>query len=67
MGAGQRLFDQALAFCREKGYRRVFLWTVSAQKAARQLYAARGFTITETGENSEWGVPVLEERWDLAL
>lgn len=67
LGAGQRLFDQALAFCREKGYRRVFLWTVSAQKAARQLYAARGFTITETGENSEWGVPVLEERWDLAL
>ena len=67
LGAGQKLFDKALDFCRERGYHRAFLWTVSAQEAARRLYAAKGFKITETGENSEWGVPVLEERWDLEL
>ncbi len=67
LGAGQKLFETALAFCRERGYRRAFLWTVSAQEAARGLYAANGFKITETGENSEWGVTVLEERWDLDL
>lgn len=67
LGAGQKLLDKAVAFCREKQYRTVFLWTVSAQESARKLYHNAGFRITETHENDEWGVPVLEERWDLNL
>lgn len=67
LGAGQRLLNAALDFCRDKKYHHVFLWTVSAQESARRLYSRAGFRITETNDNAEWGVPVTEERWDLAL
>lgn len=67
LGAGGRLLDRALDFCRSHQYRHVLLWTVSAQTAARRLYQSRGFRITKTHENCTWGETVLEERWDLDL
>lgn len=67
IGAGQRLLTEALTFCKEKKYTHAFLWTVSAQETARHLYKKAGFRLTETLENSEWGVPVLEEKWEIEL
>lgn len=67
LGAGSRLLDQALEFCREKQYSHVFLWTVSAQESARKLYQKAGFQLTETSENKDWGVTVLEEKWEQDL
>lgn len=67
IGAGKKLLDEAISFCKEKKYEHVFLWTVSAQETARHLYGNAGFAITEKHENSQWGVPVLEERWDLEM
>lgn len=67
LGAGKKLLDMALNFCIEKGYHHVFLWTVSAQEAARNLYAKVGFRLSQTNENMNWGTPVLEERWDMEL
>ena len=67
LGAGTKLLNKALDFCREKNYVHVFLWTVSAQESARQLYKKAGFKITETNENKDWGVQVLEEKWDMDL
>lgn len=66
-GAGRRLIDHAIGFCRDAKYERVFLWTFSTLDAARHLYAGRGFWITDTQVNNEWGEPVLEERWELEL
>jgi GNAT superfamily N-acetyltransferase len=66
-GAGHQLIDRAIGFCREKRYGNVFLWTFSTLMAARHLYESRGFRITDTRVNTEWGEPILEERWDLAL
>ncbi|MCL1982995.1 MAG: GNAT family N-acetyltransferase [Clostridiales bacterium] len=66
-GAGNKLMDAAILFSREKGHERVFLWTFSKLHAARHLYCKHGFILTETHENTEWGEPVLEERWDLDL
>lgn len=67
LGAGHKLLNMAIDFCREKGYDHVFLWTVSVQETARHLYSKAGFHLTQTSENTRWGVPVLEERWDLEL
>jgi Transcriptional regulators len=67
LGAGWRLMNMALDFCREKRYKHIFLWTVSAQETARHLYEKAGFHITETKHTADWGVPVLEERWDLFI
>ncbi|OPY28678.1 MAG: TDP-fucosamine acetyltransferase [Methanocella sp. PtaU1.Bin125] len=67
LGAGHKLLDMAIDFCKEKKYERVFLWTFSTLMAARHLYGSKGFQITDTHENNDWGEPVLEERWDLEL
>ena len=66
-GAGHILLDMAVEFCKEKRYGRVFLWTFSTLIAARYLYAGKGFRVTDTRENTEWGDPILEECWDLDL
>lgn len=66
-GAGQKLIDIVLAFCQQKGYHRVFLWTFSTLYAARHLYAKKGFVSTETQENNDWGTPIIEERWDIVF
>ena len=66
-GAGRKLFDLAIDFCKEKKYEHVFLWTFSTLMAARHLYAGKGFRITQTHENRDWGEAVLEERWELDL
>ena len=66
-GAGRRLIDRAIAFCRTAGYGQVFLWTFSSLDAARHLYAATGFRITDTHVNNEWGKSILEEKWELEL
>jgi len=67
LGAGNKLINMAISFCREKKYKRIFLWTFSKLAAARHLYSKNGFQMTDTHENREWGEPVLEERWDLDL
>lgn len=66
-GAGGKLVDMAVDFCRQKKYESVFLWTENGLEAARRLYAGRGFKIRETMENKTWGTPVTEERWVLRL
>lgn len=67
-GIGSRLLDTALDFCRDTGYTRVTLWTISMLGAARHLYAKKGFFLTETKPNTEWtGELLTEERWDLVL
>lgn len=68
LGAGHILFDTTIDFCREKGYKHVFLWTFSTLFSARHLYETKGFRITETHENKDWGTEVLtEERWDMDI
>jgi len=67
IGVGHQLLEEALSFCKEKKYRHIFLWTVSAQETARGLYRRAEFILTESHENDEWGVPVLEEKWEKDL
>ena len=66
-GAGHQLIDRAIGFCRNAKYGRVFLWTFSTLGAARHLYAGREFRITDTHVNTEWGEPILEEKWEREL
>jgi GNAT superfamily N-acetyltransferase len=66
-GLGRRLLDEAVAFSRDRGYRSVILWTVSALTAAARLYAAAGFRKVEEVPGRAWGVEVVEERYELAL
>jgi GNAT superfamily N-acetyltransferase len=66
-GLGQRLLDDALAFCRDGGCTSVYLWTISLLTDAARLYLAAGFRKTEEIGPSWWGREVTEERYDLTL
>lgn len=67
LGLGRRLMTTAMDFCREKGFRHVFLWTFDELDAARHLYREYGFLSTEKAGNDTWKDGVVEERWDLDL
>lgn len=66
-GYGNRLMDMALDFCREKGYKKVFLLTITAQVVARHVYETHKFHKVASYDKSEWGEGVIEERWELLL
>ena len=66
-GLGQRLLDEAIAFARAEGYRRMILWTVAGLEAAGRRYAAAGFVRTRQLPARRWGVEVVEELHELEL
>jgi ribosomal protein S18 acetylase RimI-like enzyme len=66
-GLGRRLLDEALAFCRNCGYRSAYLWTVSKLDAAVHLYHTLGFERTEQETHDTWGETLTEERYDISL
>ena len=67
MGVGRLLLDEALAFARASGRRRVFLWTVAGLDAAARLYRSAGFTLAESVASARWAAALVEERYDLEL
>lgn len=67
LGLGKRLLAEAVAFARGCGYPSMFLWTVSALKAAAHLYRGAGFHLVESTRVQLWGVEVVEEKYHLDL
>jgi GNAT superfamily N-acetyltransferase len=66
-GAGGRLLETAIGFCRACGYRRVTLNTFEGLHAARRLYERAGFRVVAQQPGAQWGREVNEQRFDLDL
>jgi GNAT superfamily N-acetyltransferase len=66
-GLGARLVAECVAFARTTGARRLELFTVDALVAARRIYEAAGFVLVASAPAPGWGVPVVEQTWELAL
>ena len=65
---GHKLMQTLIDFCKENGYKHIFLWTANILKAARHIYKTYGFGLRESVENNSWTEDVVyEERWDLDL
>jgi DNA-binding MarR family transcriptional regulator/GNAT superfamily N-acetyltransferase len=70
LGLGGRLVDECIAFSRDKGYRKITLWTNGHLEAARAIYRSRGFELKETvTEQADYcpGYPLVNETWELKL
>jgi len=67
LGLGRMLVEEALRFCRGKGYESVFLWTLSILVVAGWIYRQAGFTLAEQRESRLWGRPLVEQRYWRAL
>jgi GNAT superfamily N-acetyltransferase len=66
-GLGKLLMNDAVTFCKESRYSRVFLWTERSLTAAGRLYDAFGFRLVEENTHELWGRVVTEQRYELSL
>lgn len=66
-GLGRQLIDGAIAFCRERNFEKVTLWTISELKAAAHLYRQAGFVITREETHEIWGAKRTEQEYELIL
>jgi DNA-binding MarR family transcriptional regulator/GNAT superfamily N-acetyltransferase len=66
-GLGGRLTDECIAFARDKGYRKLMLWTQSHLLAARAVYRSRGFQCVKSEAYAAFGQDMVSEIWELKL
>jgi DNA-binding MarR family transcriptional regulator/GNAT superfamily N-acetyltransferase len=67
LGIGRLLVDQVVHFARDRGYRKVRLWTQESLVAARRIYAAAGFKLVESQPHRSFGKDLVGEYWELGL
>lgn len=67
LGLGKKLLQDALAFCREKGYQKVYLMTTNRQTTAIGIFKKTGFRKTGDKQMNMWGQHLYEERYDMDL
>ena len=66
-GIGRGLLSTALDYCRRNEFRSVFLWTIAGLERAHELYRQEGFKHIEDKPGHQWGIDVVEQRFDLML
>lgn len=66
-GLGKRLMREAMDFCKDKGFERVYLWTFEGLQVARHLYEKAGFELVEEQKGWGWGTQVNEQRFELLI
>ncbi|WAS97380.1 GNAT family N-acetyltransferase [Nannocystis punicea] len=66
LGLGRRMVAAAMAFCRERGYSRVYLTTLPGLDTARRLYEEHGFRLIAQDDppfcGSDYGEQTFEWR-----
>ncbi len=67
LGIGDRLLRNALAFCRDSKFSRVYLWTLAGLDQARHLYDRHGFKLCNETQGTQWGVTTQEQMFELIL
>ena len=67
LGLGGRLTDECIEFARDKGYKKMLLWTNSCLDAARAIYAKRGFRLVKSEPYHGFGHDLVGETWELRL
>ncbi len=67
LGVGTRLVSECVGHARHVGYRKMILFTARGLSAARRLYEAEGFQLTEEAVSRPWGQEYVMQTWELKL
>jgi GNAT superfamily N-acetyltransferase len=66
-GIGNTLLKQALAFCRERDFPLIYLWTVEGLPQSLHLYEKAGFRVVERFNDSRYTVEHTQLRLEMPL
>jgi len=64
-GLGNKLMQLFIDFAKKCNYRSAYLWTTNELAAAHHLYKKFGFMLTEEKPSTDFGKPLVEQRYDL--
>ncbi|PAY07637.1 MULTISPECIES: bifunctional helix-turn-helix transcriptional regulator/GNAT family N-acetyltransferase [Bradyrhizobium] len=67
LGVGRALVEQCIRGARERGYKKMTLWTQSILLAARGIYARAGFQRVKEEKHHSFGADLVGETWELEL
>src|SRR6202008_4848970 len=67
LGIGRALVEQCIRSAREKGYRKMTLWTQSVLLAARGISREAGFRRVAEEKHHSFGVDLVGETWEMEL
>lgn len=67
LGVGRALVEQCMQGARERGYRRMTLWTQSILVAARSIYQSAGFKLVKEEKHHSFGADLVGETWERDL
>jgi DNA-binding MarR family transcriptional regulator/N-acetylglutamate synthase-like GNAT family acetyltransferase len=67
LGLGNRLVDECIRFARQRGYRRLVLWTNDILHAARHIYVKAGFRLIKEERHQSFGHKLVGQTWELEL
>ncbi len=67
LGIGKRLVEECLRFARQRGYKKIKLWTQDELHAARKIYEDAGFRVVQKEPHRSFGHDLVAEIWEREL
>jgi DNA-binding MarR family transcriptional regulator/N-acetylglutamate synthase-like GNAT family acetyltransferase len=67
LGIGSRLVEECIRFARDRGYRKLVLWTNDVLVDARRIYERTGFQLVKEEAHHSFGHDLVGQNWELKL
>jgi DNA-binding MarR family transcriptional regulator/N-acetylglutamate synthase-like GNAT family acetyltransferase len=67
LGIGKRLVEECIRFARNKGYKKITLWTNDILVTACHIYREAGFKLVAEERHHSFGHHLVGQTWELAL